>query len=404
MKLSFRSVFWLAAGAVLALLLILAFRPQQIAVDIAEVVQGPMQVTVRDEGRTRVRNEYVVSAPVGGRLLRIDYKPGAMMQAGDILARIVPGVPAFLDARAQAEARADVQSAAAALAAAQSELERAEAQERFSRTELERVTELHARELISVDTYDRARLELRIAESAAAQARENVRMREAGLDAARIRLTQPGATAADGTITGSIVDVVAPVSGRVLRVAQESESVIAAGAEVVSLGDPGDLEVVVEMLSTDAVQVRSGADVIIENWGREDEPLHGRVRLVEPYGFLKISALGVEEQRVNVIVDFTGPPSEWVSLGHGYRIEAAIVTWAADTVVQASVASLFRSQGEWAVFRVESGRAALTTVEVGRNNGRNAQILSGLAAGDSVILYPGESISDGVRIRRRGEE
>lgn len=404
MKLSFRSVFWLAAGAVLALLLILAFRPQQIAVDIAEVVQGPMQVTVRDEGRTRVRNEYVVSAPVGGRLLRIDYKPGAMLQAGDILARIVPGAPAFLDARAQAEARADVQSAAAALAAAQSELDRAEAQERFARTELERVTELHARELISVDTYDRARLELRIAESAAAQARENVRMREAGLDAARIRLTQPGATAADGTITGSTVDVVAPVSGRVLRVAQESESVIAAGAEVVSLGDPNDLEVVVEMLSTDAVQVRPGADVIIENWGREDEPLHGRVRLVEPYGFLKISALGVEEQRVNVIVDFTGPPSEWASLGHGYRVEAAIVTWAADDVVQASVASLFRSRGEWAVFRFENGRAALTTVEVGRNNGRNAQILSGLGAGDSVILYPGESISDGVRIRKRGEE
>jgi HlyD family secretion protein len=162
--------------------------------------------------------------------------------------------------------------------------------------------------------------------------------------------------------------------------------------------------VVVEMLSTDAVQVRRGADVIIENWGRADEPLLGRVRLVEPYGFLKISALGVEEQRVNVIVDFTGPPSEWSSLGHGYRVEAAIVTWSADDVVQASVASLFRSGGEWAVFRVEDDRAELTTVEVGRNNGRNAQILSGLEPGDSVILYPGESMSDGVRVRRRGEE
>lgn len=404
MKFSFRTAFWLAAGAVLALLLILAFRPQPVAVDIAEVVQGPMRVTVRDEGRTRVRNEYVVSAPVGGRLLRIDYKPGAMMQAGDVVARIVPGAPAFLDARAQAEARAGVQSAAAALAAAQSELQRAEAQERFARTEFERVTELHARELISVDAFDRARLELRNAESAASQARESVRMREAGLDAARIRLTQPGATAADGTIAESTVDVVAPVSGRVLRVARESESIIAAGSEVVSLGDPGDLEVVVEMLSTDAVQVHPGADVIIENWGRADEPLLGRVRLVEPYGFLKISALGVEEQRVNVIVDFTGPPSEWSSLGHGYRVEAAIVTWSADDVVQASVASLFRSGGEWAVFRVEDDRAELTTVEVGRNNGRNAQILSGLEPGDSVILYPGESMSDGVRVRRRGEE
>jgi HlyD family secretion protein len=400
MRLNFRTVFWIAAALLVVVLLFLAFQPQPVAVDVAKVTQGTMQVTVRDEGRTRVRDEYVVSAPVGGRLLRIDYKAGAEMRAGDTVARIVPGAPSFLDARAHAEARAGVQSAAAALAAAQSELERAEAQERFARTELERITEMHARELIAVEAYDRARLQLRVAESALSSARESVRMREANLDAARIRLTQPGGQGSDT----AIVDVVAPVSGRVLRVAKESESVIAAGAEIVSLGDPDNLEVVVEMLSTDAVQVKPGADVIIQNWGRENDPLRGRVRLVEPYGFLKISALGVEEQRVNVIVDFVGPREEWSSLGHGYRVEAAIVTWEAADVEQVPVASLFRSGGEWAVFCVQDDTAHLTRVEVGRDNGRMAQILSGLSEGDTVVLYPGETLSDGTGVRRRGTE
>lgn len=398
MNYPFRTVFWVAAALVVVVLLVLAFRPQPVDVDVAEVSQGAMRVTVQDEGRTRVRDEYVVSAPVGGRLLRIGYKAGAEMQAGDTVARIVPGAPSFLDARAHAEARAGVQSAAAALSAAQSELERAEAQERFARTELERVTEMHARELIAVEAFDRARLQLRVAESALSSARESVRMREADLDAARIRLTQPGGQAGET----AIVEVVAPVSGRVLRVAMESESVIAAGAEIISLGDPENLEVVVEMLSTDAVQVRPGADVIIQNWGRENDSLRGRVRLVEPYGFLKISALGVEEQRVNVIVDFEGPREEWSSLGHGYRVEAAIVTWSAEDVVQAPVASLFRSGGQWAVFRVEDDTARLTPVSVGRDNGRTAEIVSGLRPGDTVVLYPGETLSDGTGVRRRG--
>ena len=194
------------------------------------------------------------------------------------------------------------------------------------------------------------------------------------------------------------------MSGRVLRVAQESESVIAAGAEVVSLGDPGDLEVVVEMLSTDAVQVEPGAKVIIENWGRDNRPLQGQVRLVEPYGFLKISALGVEEQRVNVIVDFAGPAGEWSSLGHGFRVEAAIVTWQGNDVVQVPVAALFRQAGKWAVFRVEEGQARLTQVQVGRDNGRSAEIVEGLSPGDTVILYPGERVSDGVAVAARGEQ
>ncbi|MCI0516716.1 MAG: HlyD family efflux transporter periplasmic adaptor subunit, partial [Woeseiaceae bacterium] len=350
-------------------------------------------------GRTRVRNEYVVSAPVGGRLLRIGFKPGAAVRAGDIVARILPGAPAFLDSRAFAEAQAVVRAAEAAVSAARTELERAEEQESFSRSEAERIESLRNRNLASAEEFERARLGLRIAESAAASARENIRIREADLEAAVVRLTQPGSAAA-GDAT---VEVVAPVSGRVLRVARESETIIAAGAEVMTLGDPSDLEVVIEMLSTDAVQVKEGADAFIENWGRRGEPLHGRVRLVEPYGFLKISALGVEEQRVNVIVDFTGPPADWSTLGHGYRVEVAVVTWTADDAIQVPVAALFRSSGDWAVFHVVGERAVLTAVEIGRDNGRNAQVLQGLEAGDTVVLYPGDQVQDGVGLRPRDD-
>jgi HlyD family secretion protein len=399
MRIKFRTAFWAVVVAVVVVLVVLAFRPQPVAVDVTETTRGPMRVTVRDEGRTRVRNEYVVSAPVGGRLLRIDYKPGALVGAGETIARILPGAPAFLDARAQAEAQAAIASAQAAVAGARADLERASAQEGFARMEAERIAELRSRDLIAVDALDRARLELRVAESAVATARESVRMREAELEAARIRLTQPGVAQAGG----DVVEVTSPVDARVLRVAQESENVIAAGAEVVTLGDPDELEIVVEMLSTDAVQVRPGADVRIENWGRAEAPLRGRVRLVEPYGFLKISALGVEEQRVNVIVDFVDPRADWAALGHGFRVEAAIVTWETGDAIQAPVAALFRNAGSWAVFRVVGDQAQLTPVEVGRDNGRNAQILAGLEAGETLILYPGEQIDDGVRVRRRDE-
>lgn len=398
MKIKFRTAFWIAVAAIVAVLLALAFRPQAVAVDLAQAKRGRMQVTVRDEGRTRVRNEYVISAPVSGQLLRVEYKPGAYVHAGQTVARILPGAPAFLDARALAEAQAAVGAAEASVAAARAELAQAEAQERYARTEAERIMTIFEQGLTSAGNRDRAQLELRVAETALGAAREALRVREAELQAARMRLLQPGMQK-DG---GAIVDVLAPISGRVLRVAQESESVIAAGSEVVLLGDPNDLEIVAEMLSTDAVQVQPGAEVIIDNWsGGGAPPLRGTVRLVEPYGFLKISALGVEEQRVNVIVDFVSPPEEWAGLAHGFRVEVAIVTWAEDDVLQVPVAALFRNGQEWAVFRVVDDRARLTPVEIGRNNGQNAQILSGLDDGDSVVLYPGENLADGVRVRQR---
>ncbi len=395
MKLSFRTVFWSGAALLLLVLLVLAFRPRPVTIEAGETWRGAMQVTVEDEGWTRVRDEYVVYAPVSGHLRRIPFKPGAAVEAGQTVAVIEPGAPAILDARARAETEAMVRAAEAALSAARAERERAQAQVRFTRTDLERVQNLRERNLASAEALDQAQLALQVAEAAYATADDRVRGREAELDAARARLARPA------NVGGEPVEMPAPASGRVLRVMRESAGTVAAGEELLSVGNPRELEVVVEMLTTDAVLVEAGADVIIEDWSRLRKPLSGRVRFVEPYGFRKISALGVEEQRVNVIVDFTGPEGASADLGHGYRVEAAIVTWRADDVVQAPVAALFRAEGDWALFRVESGRALLTRVQLGQDNGESVQILAGIDAGVPVILYPGEEVSDGTRVEPR---
>ena len=397
MKLTFRTVFWVGAGVVVVALLALAFRPQAVPVDLAEVTRGTLVVTVRDEGRTRVRDEYIVSAPVSGRLRRIELDAGAHVHAGEVVARIEPGVPAFLDVRAEAEARAAMLAAEAAVAAAATERERARAQLDFAVADLERVEQLRGQDLASADALDRARLARRVAETSLAAAEENLRVRRGELEVARSRLLQPG----DGEDAAASVAVRAPIDGRVLRIVQESEAVLPLGAELMSLGDPADLEVVVEMLSTDAVQVERDAEVIIENYGREAPPLRGRVRWVEPYGFTKVSALGVEEQRVNVIVDFVSPREERAALAHGFRVEAAVVTSTVDDALRVPVSALFRRAGNWAVFRVVDGTARLAPVETGRNNGQFAEVLSGLEAGETVELYPGERVEDGVRVRSR---
>jgi HlyD family secretion protein len=399
MKLKFRTVFWTAAAIGISVMVVIAFPPRPIAVDVTEVEHGRLTVAVRDEARTRVRDVYDMTAPIAGQLLRPQHRAGDRVSAGDVIARILPGDPPFLDSRAEAEARAALRSAEAALAAARTEADRAAAELDNQRIEAERIATLFGRELVSREAYDRSRLALNVTEAAASAATENVRVREAALDAARVRLVQPGHR--DGA--GTTVDVRAPVSGSVLRVTQESEGVVTAGSLLLTLGDAADLEIVAELLSTDAVQIAPGAQVRIENWGgRDTAPLAGRVRRVEPFGFLKVSALGVEEQRVNVIIDFIDPPQQWASLGHGFRVEVAVVTWEEEDVVQLPVAALFRSGGGWAVFRVEDGHAVLTQVEIGRDNGRQAEILGGIAPGTTIVLYPGEQVSDGTPVRPRG--
>ncbi|TGY89807.1 efflux RND transporter periplasmic adaptor subunit [Marinicauda algicola] len=393
MQLRFRTVFWSVAGLVVLALIVWAFWPRPVPADFAVVRRGEMVVSVRDEGYTRVREVYVVSAPLAGRVLRVDSEAGDRVEAGEVLANILASDPAMLDVRSRSEAEAALRSAEAALGFAAAQLEAARAEAELAAQEAERMEILAERGTISQAMLDRARTTLRRADAALATARANLRMRQAERDAAEARLIRPDAAPAGE----GVVEVASPIDGQVLRVLQESEAVVQPGTPLVELGDPADLEIVAELLSTDAVRVEEGADALIHAWGGP-VPLRAEVRRIEPFGFLKVSALGVEEQRVNVILDLLAPREEWMNLGHGYRVEPEIVTWRGEDVVIAPVASLFRHEGGWAAFRVEEGRARLTPVEMGRSNGREAQILSGLQPGDTLVLYPSDRIEDGAAV------
>jgi len=395
-KLRFRTVFWLAACLVVAGFLAWSFAPRPVPADMAEVTRGTMTVYVRDEGYTRVREAYTVSAPLGGRLLRVEIKAGDHVEAGQGVASILPSDPALLDSRSRSEAEAALRSAEALLGFARAELERLQAEADYAQGEYSRYQTLAERGAASQSVLDRARLQLRSSSAAMETARANVRAREAEREAVAARLMAPGEDADELVV----VRVTSPIRGRVLRVLQESETVIQPGGAIMEIGDPGDLEIVAELLSSDAVQVRQGAPARIEAWGGSGE-LRARVRRVEPFGFMKVSALGVEEQRVNVILDLLDPQEDWAGLGHGFRVRPHIQIWRGEDEVIAPVAALFRQDGGWAVFVAENGRARMRRVEIGRNNGREAQILSGLEPGETLILYPSERIDGGVAVRPR---
>lgn len=395
-SLKFRTLFWSGVVVVLAALLVFAFRPRPVMVDLATVSRGPLTVAVRDEARTRVREIYVVSSPVAGRVLRVGNRAGERVEAGGVVAMVQPGPPTLVDERTRREIEAGVRAAEAALRLAQSERERADAQLAHARLAAERTETLFASAVASRAALDRARLDLRTAAAALDNARAAIGVREADLQAARARLIEPGGASA----AGRAVAVRAPAGGRILRVLQESESVVPQGAPLLEIGDSGDLEIVAELLSTDAARISVGAPAVIEAWGG-GPPLRGRVRLVEPFGFRKISALGVEEQRVNVVIDPVDPPAAWAAVGHGYRVEVAVTVWRSDAALRVPVAALFRHDGRWAVFKVVRGRARLQTVGIGQDNGDLAEVRSGLRPDDRVVLNPNQSISEGTRIRTR---
>ena len=399
-----RRIVWYALlVAILVAALIYAFRPQPVPVDLAVIERGVLTVTIDGDGQTRVREVYVVSAPLSGRVLRIERHVGDEVIANEtLLATIQPGDPTFLDRRAQAQAEAAIKAAEAAFALAEAEQARALAELDFARAELNRADELSKRGNISQRDLDRAKLELRTRSAALSTAKASIEMRRFELETARAALIQPGEEGGEGDRQACCVEVYSPVDGRILRVIHESEGVVAAGAWLVELGDPADLEIVVDLLSGDAVRVREGAEVTIEDWGGVS--LAGRVRRVEPYAFTKVSALGIEEQRVNVIVDFTDPQEKWQGLGHGYRVDAHILDWRGEDVLKLPLGALFRDGDSWAVFVAEDGVAKLRHIEIDHGNGREAEVLDGLAEGATVILHPGDRIFDGVRVLSRSEE
>lgn len=369
-------------------------RPARIAVDVAEVRRGALRQTVDEEGETRVRQRYTIAAPTAGRLLRIEVDEGQDVEAGATVAQIEP---APLDPRDLASARARLEAAEATKRAADAGMRRSEATLEQAKRDAARAERLFQAGTLSTDGREKAKL----AEIDAAQAFEAARFAADAaahdVEAARAVLMATGSPSTPGRACADeqpCVTVRAPVAGQVLRVFEESERIVAAGMPLVEIGDPASLEIVVDILSTDAVRVVPGARVSIEEWG-DAGGLEARVHLVEPSAFTKVSALGVEEQRVNVIAHLAAPEPR---LGDRYRVEARIVLWEGDDVIQVPASALFRHGAAWAVFVLDGGRARLREVEVGHLATFDAEVVRGLEVGETVILHPSDRVEDGARV------
>ena len=376
-------------------------RPQPVPVDLATIETGLLRVTVDEEGRTRVRDVYTVASPIRGRLQRIRAEVGDPVVAGEtILARIEPVDPGLLDLRSRREFEAAASAAEAALALVDAEIERVRAELDLARAELVRARALLRTNTVSQAVVDRRASEARALEAALNEALARRQMRQFELETARARLIQPGderrLTIAED---GCCVPVTSPVTGVVLAVLEPSETVVDPGRSLIEVGDPRALEVVVDVLSRDAVRISVGAKATIESWG--GEPLDATVRRIEPTGFTKVSALGVEEQRVNVVLDPAPPLDGWARLGHGYRLEARITVFEAADAVRVPLSALFRDGQRWAVFAVEDDRARLRHLEISARDRTTAMVTDGLAPGEQVVLFPAERIADGIRLVER---
>ncbi len=380
-----------------------SFWPRALPVDVAVVDRGPLQQTIDDEGRTHLREPYLVSAPVTGRLLRVMLKSGAPVVGGQtIVAQMKPAATPPLDARALAEAKADAVASEAALRQARSATRQAMESQKLTALDLRRTQQLFASHSVSQQALDQARIANAVALSALQAAQDMVAQREAELARARAVLAFSGTNSSAGNMPmdddPALLDIRAPVSGRVLRVLQQSATPITAGTTIMAIGDPSrDLEVVVPLRSEDAVQVSPGDPVLIERWGGP-KALHGMVERIDPRGYTKVSALGVEEKRVDVTVRLLDPPDARRGLGDDYRIEARITIWSEPKVLRVPAGALFRDHGKWAVFVVRDGKAFRHVVDIAHNNGNRAQVVDGLESGARVVMYPPAALADGMRV------
>ena len=399
MTLSPRRLWWTLCGLTLVGALIYAFRPAPVMVEAARCERGMLRVTVSAEGRTRLKDRYLVSAPVPGRLLRVELRPGDAVEKGrTLLAVFEPSDPELLDPRTRAQAEARVRAAVAARQRVETQLARARTAAKYARTERERSRRLQGDGMLSQQELEQAEQADRMAEEEMRAAGFAVEIAEYELEQARAALL--GGANADTASGPWGVELHAPISGRVLRVFQESSAVVPAGARLLELGDPRALEIEIEVLSSDAVKIRPGASVLLEHWGGSS-PLPARVRVVEPSAFTKISALGVEEQRLYVIADFTGPPEDRSTVGDGFRVEARIVTDEVTDALKVPIGALFREETDWAVFSIEGSRAVRRIVQIGRRNEKEAEVRAGLDGSETLILYPSDRVDEGVRVQRR---
>lgn len=385
-----------ALGAVGAL--VWAFVPAPITVETGLVTRGEFRRTIDEDGKTRVRERYVVSAPLAGQLLRIELKPGASVAAGTVLATLVPSAPTLLDARTERELAERVGAAEAEQQRAGAAVERSRVALEQAKADVARAAKLAGQGFTSKENLERAEreVELKSKDQELAQFTEHVAKHQVALArAAQSRARQD----AGGGAALQRWPLASPVAGQVLRVVQESEAVVPLGAPLIEIGDPHDLEAVIDVLTADAASIREGAEVELDHGGNA-KPLIGRVRRVEPAAFTKVSALGVEEQRVNVIVDFAAP-LDWQNLGDAHRVDARILVDKRADAVMVPLGAVFRNQEGWATFVVDGTRARLRTVELGSRSGEHALVQAGLQPGERVIVFPSDAVGDGARVRVR---
>ncbi|MGB7345495.1 MAG: HlyD family efflux transporter periplasmic adaptor subunit [Pirellulaceae bacterium] len=401
MRFSLKTMLWGTLAIAVAIVAAMAWFPDPVAVQTSKVVMGPLRVTVQEDGKTRIREKYTVSAPVMGRLSRIELNPGDFITEKTLLAVILPSDPAILDKRARAEAEARVQAALAAVQRSTSNVEQSKINAELSVAKFQRAKKLRPNNAISQDEYDIAKAEALAASQSIETAEFDSEIAKFELKMAKAAVDQYG-DAQDGDDRDETslepFEIYSPISGRVLRLFEESSTVVSVGTPLIEVGDPRNLEIEIDVLSTDAVRIQNGAELTIDHWGG-GSPLQGHVRVVEPGAFTKVSSLGVEEQRVNIIADFNEPPERIASLGDGYRVEARITVNELEKALLVPNSALFRHNRQWHVLSAVDGKAVLVKVEIGLQNTDLTQVLSGLSEGDTVIQYPSDQLKPGTPIQ-----
>jgi HlyD family secretion protein len=391
-----KTVTWLI-GIGVVVLIGYGLRPQPIEVEFGSLSRGPLTVHVVEEGKTRIRNRFVVAAPVAGQMKRVPLKPGDEVIAGKTqLTTIEAALAPLLDPRARSQAEARVKAAEAGRMRAMEASDMAKTAERFALSNWERTKAIKTGS-VSVTDRDNAERDWEMRQREKRAADFALKVAEFELEQAKAALLQ---LETPGSGEGAIIPVFSPVGGRVLKVMQESAVVVGAGTAILEVGDPADIEIEAEILSRDAVAIKPGADALVEQWGGE-YPLKARVRRVEPAGFTKVSALGVEEQRVIVLSDLVNPPPEAKALGDRYRVEVRVAVWHRDDTLLVPSGALFREGSAWMTFVNDNGKAKKVNLEAGRSDGRMTEVLKGLDVGTQVLLHPPDTVKDGVAIKPR---
>ena len=395
-----KRILMVAAVVAVALGAYFALQPRPIMVDLARIDRGLIETTIDEDGVTRIEDVFEISAPITGKLKRLEFEVGDLVERNQKLASVRPVDPPMRDARTRRELAAAIKAARAGVALGDAEVARAEAAVRFSTLDLARQEQLAKQRVISVRVLQQAELELDTKNAQLRQAKANLEFRKRELESAEARMLEPTAVLKNSETDQCCVDILAPSTGAVLKLFTESEQVVQAGTKLLEIGDRSKLEIVADLLSEDAVRVKAGDLVWVENWGGPAR-LAAKVKRIDPSGFMKVSALGIEEQRVNTIIKITEPRKHWLRLGHDFRVYVRVVVWRDEAALRVPLSALFRRGNAWSVFVMANGDAKRQDIEIGHRSQSHAEVLSGLQEGQAVILHPSDRVIDGVAVRER---